>query len=386
MHPLRSNRRSRPVFLAIAAVLLAPSLGAAQTGTPSAQEVEVRLGLTPEESAALLDSMAPTDAGPVYYQLFLQLHSELEAAFHYFQGESATAEQDAETAELVGITRERATEALVNAQPLIERLVWASNLEHCDFGVMYQDGWGALLPHLGKMRAASRILRADAWRQLESGDPDAAAARLAAIYNAARHVSRDRILISSLVGIAIAAHAHQLTEHMLEHGTLTDEGRDLIIAALERFEADDPFNTRECIKMEGAITIGWLAKEYGDKADAGALLLELSPDPELDPGHAANIRRLNGAAVVAEARRLTPFYEQALRLWDRPDAAERLDALSAMGEVGAYGELGRLFAPALGRAREGDAKGQAQLAETLTALQAYREPKSDAKASPASGD
>jgi hypothetical protein len=376
-------------------VLLA-SGAAAQTYPLSPQEIEVRLGLSPEESAALLDSMVPTDAGPVYYQLFMQFTPALEAAYHYYDGSVLDDDIRTEVANLTGITPEQAAQELDNAQKLIEQLVWASRLDRCDFGLMYQEGWSVLLPHLGKMRSASRILRSDAWRKLDAGEADAAADRLAAIYDMSRQVSRDRVLISSLVGMAMAAHAHVLTNRALEERSLTDAGRDALIAALERFEPDDPFNARECVKMEGVVSLGWLAKEFGDGPDAGARFLNLTPgmgavlEPAPtngapsdavahDPSAIENrIRHLDGAGLVAEARRLTPLYEQAVAAWELPDASDRLNALSALVEVGAFGDLGSIFAPALGHVHATDTKAQRELAETLTALQAYRAPETDA--------
>jgi hypothetical protein len=248
---------------------------------------------------------------------------------------------------------------------------------------MYQEGWTVLLPHLGKMRAASRIVRADAWRLFDEGDADGGAERLAALYDMSRHVTRDRVLISSLVGISMATYGHELTNRAIAQGQLTEAGRDALIAALERFDPDDAFNTRECIKMEGAITIGWLAKEYGPHADGGARFMDSGIAAGISPATVSHIRRLDGATLVREAKHLTRFYEQALAVWDEPEAVAKLEALGATVHAGAYGELGEVFVPALGKAFESDAKAKAKLVETLNALRAYRAPENHAEPAPA---
>ncbi|MEK6703991.1 MAG: hypothetical protein AABZ53_17165 [Planctomycetota bacterium] len=87
----------------------------------------------------------------------------------------------------------------------IDRLVEATRLGTCDFGVDYTAGLEALMPHLGKVRALGRVLKADAGRLLEAGDLDGAAKRIAAIERLAAHVLRPaHSIIELLVANAVA--------------------------------------------------------------------------------------------------------------------------------------------------------------------------------------
>lgn len=330
----------------------------------AAAQPEPRADFTAQESAAFLEAMAPTNAALVYYQLFLQDHKTLNEGFVHFNLD----EDDDENAP---VSLEEAQKAFDEQQHYIENLIWASNMPDCDWGVQYQQGWRAILPHLGKLREAARVLGADARRQFAAGGADKGAERLAAIYNMARHASSDRILICALVGAAMNGLTHGVVNEAIESGRLTEEGRDLLISSLERFSDDDPLGIRACVVMEGAISVGWIVREFPE-GRAGTTLAEWGLINESD---AAQIRRLdamNGPTLRREAERMTEYHRQALQVWDDPDAVAKLDALGALVEAGAYGQLAEGFGAAFGKAREAAFRAEAELDATLAALRAYK--------------
>src|SRR5436190_1981942 len=63
----------------------------------------------------------------------------------------------------------------------VGQLLEASRLRKCDFELAVEKGMMVLMPHLGKMRNAVRLLRVDARRHLLDGDAAGAAERIAAI-------------------------------------------------------------------------------------------------------------------------------------------------------------------------------------------------------------
>jgi hypothetical protein len=331
----------------------------------AAAQAQPTLDITAAESAELLDSMAPTNAAFVYYQLFLNEDQELMETYVHFNGTDEDDDQH-------GTTFEHAEQVLVSGQKTLDNFVWASRLPECDFGVQYQQGWSAILPHLGKMRSATRVLEADARRHLGAGDPEKAVERLRAIYDMSRQTNGDQILISSLVSIAMTRIADPLVNEMMESGELTEEGRDALIESLEAFGTDDPFRVRECIRTEGLISIGWIAKQFPD-GNAGTKLAEWGILP--DGTSKAEIRRLdamNGSQVLAEAERMIDYYRGVLEAWDEPDAVDKIRAMGTLVEVGGFGELAKGFAAAFDRAHEGDRRAQDGLAEMLDALRTYR--------------
>ena len=76
--------------------------------------------------------------------------------------------------------------------------------------------FGVLLPQLGKLRAAARVLHFDAMLAAEAGDGERAVADLAAMMAISVHVQDGRILIGDLVGIAIRSMARTRAIELLE--------------------------------------------------------------------------------------------------------------------------------------------------------------------------
>src|SRR5262245_10487714 len=111
----------------------------------------------------------------------------------------------------VGFDKAKAPAVFLEASELIAKngdqavtgLLEASRLSKCDFELAMEKGIMVLMPHLGKMRGAVRLLRVDARRHLLDGDPTGAAERLGAMVRMGRHATNDHILISALVGAAI---------------------------------------------------------------------------------------------------------------------------------------------------------------------------------------
>lgn len=75
-----------------------------------------------------------------------------------------------------------------------------------------------LLPQLSELRAAARLLEADARLAEENREPSRAAANLAAMFGVARHAEEDRTLIGQLVAAAIRVRACRAIVAMLERG------------------------------------------------------------------------------------------------------------------------------------------------------------------------
>lgn len=354
----------RPLF-AVAALAAVAGLAAAQP----AERPEPVFGLSAEQSAAYLESLAPTNAALLYFQIFMQEDKALSDAYVHF---NADEDDDADSP----MSREDAEQAFANGQSHLDRFAAAAALPDCDFGLEYQKGFVAMLPHLSKMRHATRILAADARRHLAAGDPDKAAERLATIYRMADHLTGDHVLISSLVSAAMCAHAHEVVTEALEAGALTAPGRDRLLGALARFDAEDPFAMRACVKMEGALASGWLVLTFPE-GRAGSRLAEWGIISADDGAMVRRFDSMDGATLRREAERMTEYHRQAFDLWDDPQAGAKLEALGALVEAGAFGELAKGFGAAFGRAKEQSLRAEAALADARAALEAY-EPEEEA--------
>jgi hypothetical protein len=356
-----------------------PAVLLAIAGSPLAAQPELRSGLPVAEAHELIESVRSTNAALVYYRTWMTANPDLNKVHLALE----IAEGDDNP---TSFTPAEAEQILIDSRDVIENYIAAAALDQCDFGIAYQDGWNALLPHLGKLRATTRVLRVDAKRLLKADDIEAAGERVAAIYGMAWQVKGDRVLISSLVGLAIANSGHELAIELVDSGELSEQGRDLLIARLERFEgADDPFAVRASIAMEAAMTIGWLDELIGD-GRLGDRLLDDGLLVSDNAGTLAELNALDAEGVRRESARMGEYYKQVVGAWDKEDAIERIEALAAIVEAGGFGPLAKSFGASLGRARAGEQHGMGELADTLDVLRAYRPTKHDEDGPENAGD
>lgn len=127
---------------------------------------------------------------------------------------------------------------LPSAQPVVARLVWATRLERCEWGIDYGAGAETELPHLPKLRDLARLLRAHAQQAARSGDMDTAAEDVAAIVRLSRHVGGESA-IEAMVAFAMLRVG---TDLAVEHaGTWNKKQRDMVLAELRQIDPRDPF-------------------------------------------------------------------------------------------------------------------------------------------------
>ena len=96
----------------------------------------------------------------------------------------------------------------------IELLETAAEIPDCDWGRDESEGFGLLLPELGKIRQIAFPLVADAQTLSQNGQHKAALNKCLTIHKMARHVGDD-LLISYLVGIALNNLANGRVEDFL---------------------------------------------------------------------------------------------------------------------------------------------------------------------------
>jgi hypothetical protein len=281
------------------------------------------------------------------------------------------------------------TEALVREQPNIQKLLRTTRMKHCDFGRDFSEVFELLLPELSKMRGIARMFKADANRLILEGKVDDAAERYAAIFDLARHCGQDRVLISSLVSIAIAN--VPVSDLVEDHGAglLTKTGRAKVLAAIDRLNGTEGFGVKRSIEGERELAINGSVAKY-DGPDAGrkfadtCLAMAFSSDEKSRSETATKaldeIRQMDGAALRAAGQQLKPYYDEVIKAWDLPDAQDRLKKLTEAASAGEYGPLGVHLLPALNRCRTSEQKGLDAVNSVAAALrQADKDEEQDAK-------
>lgn len=85
---------------------------------------------------------------------------------------------------------------------IIDTVLDASEVKHCDWGMDFSQGLDMQMPPLSSLRKLARLVIADAKILAEDGDYEAALSCCMNLYKMARHIN-DRVFVSYLVGIAI---------------------------------------------------------------------------------------------------------------------------------------------------------------------------------------
>lgn len=262
-----------------------------------------------------------------------------------------------------------ARELVARHDMVIETLLEGAAIDQCDFGVAYEKGFDALLPHLGPMRVSLYLLLADARIRIEDRDADAAAARLAAAYRMAEHAAHDNLLIGSLVSTAMFANTDEVTRIAMQRGALTPAGIRTIREAVARFDRNDPFHTRRSIDTERRIMGSWVRDRLRSPDAPNFIRGITDPDDAADPAVGVMLANVADAAWVdRQVDLLDTFYMQVLAVWDGDPDAKALDALGEKARADEFGPLTKLIVPSLSNARRQETKAQSRLRETRDLL------------------
>lgn len=276
----------------------------------------------------------PTNAALVYARAWLLLNPDDSKKFTELYKSEAGWVPDAEAIKL-----------LEENQTHLDMVMRAASMRDCDWGIDYDKGFEALISHVTPLRRDARMLDADAAR-LAKTDPEAAARRLAAMFGMARQGREDGILISSLVGTAIAKSATVRAGWMLDQHFMTPAAAEIILNAARALPTDDPFGVRSSIASEGVVMLESVKRNYTGP-DAGRRFLSLlTRDGDEVEGRAA-VEAMNGEQLAAAMEQAARYYTDVVAVWERPDAASELAAIAEREEQ--YGPLAPVVAPAFNK-------------------------------------
>jgi hypothetical protein len=129
----------------------------------------------------------------------------------------------------------------------------AAQLPKLDFQLDYVVGFNLLLPHLAPLKHAVQLLTTDTLCDLHRGDTAAATTNIHAMLMLVKAVADERLVISQLVRLAMAAIAMGATWELLQAPNVTEDQ----LAAVQRDWAEVRFiqPTRETLLMERALGV-----------------------------------------------------------------------------------------------------------------------------------
>lgn len=244
----------------------------------------------------------------------------------------------------------------------------AARVKRCDWELDKSKGFELLLPHLGQVRDAARLLRAQAMVEMEDGNSADAIATILLLGNAGVQAGQDSILISSLVGNAVGAmQMTELAQSAIDWGAIDEKSAQGMLDAMGPLKGDDPFRFADAIQGEGKMLISSI---NGCKSDA-----ELQRLISTAGESAGNLTLEQAKADLGGMRQI---YDRAARAFANPDpnaAIAELQRLEQQAGSGRTGALAKIFMPSLLAAYKSKLKGAQELALLVAELQKIAEGK-----------
>jgi hypothetical protein len=262
---------------------------------------------------------------------------------------------------------------LKNAQGYIGMIANASRLPAADWGVEYDKGFTALIPHLGQLRRSARIVIADSRRLFAAGQTQDGVERLATVLRMSRHTGGG-LLISSLVGVALTRSALDEIDAALAGNRIDAVGAGTLLEALKPLTGEDPFAFRMALEGEAWVVIGSMREQYAGKGkDAGRIFIEsmgnfggLKPESELWKTIAA----MDGEAIAKDLETASRYYAVVIDSWSMPDAQTRLREAHNDMDNGKYGILLKVLTAFFGKAHENATSITKPIADAKAKLEA----------------
>ncbi len=147
-------------------------------------------------------------------------------------------------------------DALRKAQPALHHFNRGTLQEYSHFNLDVGNGVEIPTSHLMNLRKLAMASRADVSLRLHDGDTSGAANRIAAMNRSMTHFQDDRMLVSSLVGVAISVFTDNLIETGLDHAAFDPSDLLRMLHPLEQFmESSDPFGFVESLAAERDATL-----------------------------------------------------------------------------------------------------------------------------------
>ncbi len=277
-----------------------------------------------------------------YWSIFAQLNKDQEAKLREIDFDKLLTIEDARAAfASAGVP--------FGGSEIIATLLSTTELEKCDFEIDLSTGPYALMPHLSQIRTCARLLRLDARRLQIEGEHDEAASRIAAMLRLSSHVASDRIMISSLVGIAVSESAFKEGTRLLQAGKLSANAMTSLQSAVATMKNEDPLLLRAAVANEGKEFPDWIERQLvvpeGMKAINEISAANLNgADPKTKPPE------FTVEGVRADLPRLRAAYARLNAAWDAADPAAEAIAIEKACIAGECGTLAKVWLPSMSNA------------------------------------
>ena len=140
--------------------------------------------------------------------------------------------------------------------PLVTRAREIANMEHCDWGLDYSQGFDMLLPHLGRIREVQKILQYSIRAEVDKGNTSSALSEIDTMLGVTSHNLGSKTIIGSLV--ANSCFNLATSEKGIIDSVEDAEQLEALLVSVNRFDEFDPFGLRGNIGDEKEMAVNWM--------------------------------------------------------------------------------------------------------------------------------
>ena len=319
---------------------------------------------------ALLAPRAQENAAPLWRQAFQS--AGFDGGAPCLTGDEASFVDEVEFP-LSWEDRARLDAIMAKTASVRQQFEAAARVRRSDWELDRSRGFELPLPHLSPLRNAARMLRAQALWEMDGGDPAAATETLQALGNVGLQVGQDDILVSSLVGTAVASTFVEGTRFAIESGSIDRASAESFLEGMGPLKGPDPFGFSKALAGEWEALSASLSRMKDDSQLTE--LLQMAGEPGPAGGRAAGLTLED---AKREAAGMRPLYDRAARAFANPDpqaAMEELRRIDQGAQGGRFGALAKALFPSLMQAYRSKLRVQQDLALLVAQLLALAEGK-----------
>ena len=229
-----------------------------------------------------------------------------------------------------------------------------AEINSCGWGLAYEYGPFAYLPHLAKARELARVALLRARIRFQSGMMDEGMDDTVAAIQLGRHAGQQGVivLINILVGFAIEAEAIDTIGDSLHLMSAAQRGE--LQKQLDQIEPTIDMKT--ALQGEKDVFLGWVIREFEGGASSERIMELVSGEP--DKKITDRIEKASQDQLLTWAKALSAIYDQGQAMMslapdEATEAGEKL--ITQLRETGTGNPLGELFLPSFASARRAEA-------------------------------
>lgn len=234
-----------------------------------------------------------------------------------------------------------AVKKLEAAQADIESIIRISKMDPADWNVRTrEEGFDAKVPHWNKLGTTARVLFADARRlnnRGQTGDPAAAAERVAAIVRLSQHFKNDKLVGSVRTGRQLAAMGMMEGQRMAKAGKLDEATRKALLDSISPLDNSDPLDMKGALLNESVITREWTKRICVGPSAAKTFIAKFAPKAKPEEIDKSGVNQMDEATLHRQIDSLDLCYKEVIANWDVPEASKAIKTIDEQRKNGDFG-------------------------------------------------